>query len=205
MTSPRIDVPTIGYGRETLLGFQPTLWYYPPGIVDHEAPTSVGVALNTLQAAPLVVGKETAFDKIGFRVITGAAGGLVRGALYRSTKTALGIVYPGALISGTDTGDLSTAANLSDVFSSFGEGGVDRTITLQAGLYWLAWNAGVAVANLFMQAIAQPAFGRASPGANPTGVWSIADAYTNFPHAVFPAGAALLNGQSAPLIRAAPV
>jgi hypothetical protein len=201
VTASFLGVPVIGNSRETLLGFQPTLWYYTPGITDADTLSSVAVVLDTLRAGPFIVAQETVFDRLGFRVISGVAGSLLRAAVYRSTRTAIGVVYPGAIVPGTDTGDLSGATSVSNVEGAFTPG----PIVLQAGLYWLAWNASVVISSVLMSGILQNAFGRSDQGANPHSIWSIADAYANFPRAVFPDGATPLNSQAAPAIRVSPI
>jgi len=96
-------------------------------------------ALNTLWALPLAVPKTTKFDLISFRITTLAgAGGVARAGIYRDN----GNMYPGSLI--FDTGSIATDA---------ATGMKNTTITtavqiFQPGLYWLAWECGVAAPQL---------------------------------------------------------
>jgi hypothetical protein len=63
-------------------------------------------AANTLFAFPIRIRSSATFNQISSVVTTLAAGGLYRIGVYRDT----GSVYPGALVTGTDTGSYSSAA-----------------------------------------------------------------------------------------------
>jgi hypothetical protein len=84
-------------------------------------------AANTLFAFPLRIRSSVTFNQISSVVTTLAAGGLYRIGIYRDT----GSVYPGALVTGTDTGAYSSAAVGNPI------GAV--TFTLTPGLYWIAF------------------------------------------------------------------
>jgi hypothetical protein len=84
-------------------------------------------AANTLFAFPIRIRSSATFNQISSVVTTLAAGGLYRIGVYRDT----GSVYPGALVTGTDTGSYSSAAVGNPI------GAV--TFTLTPGLYWIVF------------------------------------------------------------------
>lgn len=94
----------------------------PPGSTQAAVLTVAG----ELYAVPIFIPNKVTLDKIYVSVTTGQTGGKVRGALYSDSAG-----YPGAIVAGTDTGDLDGTATA--VVSSAALAKV-----LQPGWYWLA-------------------------------------------------------------------
>jgi hypothetical protein len=155
-------------------------------------------AIDTLWVLPLVVPRIITFDTITFRVSTGgSAGSVARAGIYRDNGNA----YPGALI--FDTGSIATT----------GATAKDTTITaglqvFQPGLYWLAWECGVAAPQIYCLSTANGllsilghagAWGSANTGGYG---YSVSHSFGNLPDP-YTAGGALLQsipGATVPII-----
>lgn len=111
----------------TLLGanlpMQPSRFY---GLPDGATPGTLLTVTGTLYAYPIYIAGTTLVKTIGLNVTTGQTGGAAHVGLYADN----GAGYPGALLTGSDTGALAATATAS----------VSNTInlTVNAGWYWLA-------------------------------------------------------------------
>jgi hypothetical protein len=114
----RLDKLTAG----AIVPFKKGRWVYAP-IVGSTASTSKFA--HTLYCFAFLVPIKTSFDKIGIRVQTAYAGGLIRVGVYKDRSD----IWPGDLISGTER---EFSADTS------GDKIADIDITLEPGIYWLA-------------------------------------------------------------------
>jgi hypothetical protein len=127
----RLDKLTAG----AIVPFKKGRWVYTP-IVGSTASTSKYA--NALYCFAFLVPVKTSFDKIGIRVGTAYAGGLIRVGVYKDR----GDIWPGDLIPGTER-EFSTDTS--------GDKIADIDITLEPGIYWLALLQNASV-NLFFRA-----------------------------------------------------
>lgn len=95
------------------------------GVPSGVTPVSLLTLLGSLYAYPVNVGSSADLNALSVSVITGQTGGKARAGLYADNGTG----YPGALIAGTDTGDL--AATTTAVVGSSG-----LTITIPPAPIW---------------------------------------------------------------------
>ncbi len=129
------------------------------------APTTQAQSLNNLKAVPGYIRKAVTISKVLQEVTTAGSGANIRLGIYADN----GAGYPGDLIVNSDVGDISSAT-IGVKTNSF-----TFNITLQPGLYWLAFNAGGAASTL--RAI--PPAGLVNIlGANPAGGTN--SQYTNY-------------------------
>jgi hypothetical protein len=154
-------------------------------------PTTLATTAGTLIATPFIVSRVTTFSKIGINCTTLGAASTARVAIYQDN----GNLYPSNLISGSDVGTLATSGTgfLTNTFVT--------AITLQPGLYWLAFNVSATAPTVSAWAVAQlnPILG--NTGANPPvpGVgWSVSLAFGAMPSTFTASGAALVA--SAPAV-----
>lgn len=142
------------------------------------------VVASTLYALPFPVLKTTTFDISIINVTAGGAGSTARTAIYFDN----GNMYPGALVTGSDVGTYTTTGTgvQTQTFAT--------PITLQPGLYWLAFNcsataptvSGIPFANL-------PAilgWTNANPPVAGVG-WSVSLAFAAMPATFTASGAAI--------------
>jgi hypothetical protein len=103
-------------------------WYTTP-MTNTSALGTASVVANTLYVMPFPLTRVTTFTKIQINVTTGGAGSSARIGIYYDN----GNQYPGALVTGSDVGALTTTITgvQTNTFVS--------AITLQPGLYWLAF------------------------------------------------------------------
>jgi hypothetical protein len=103
-------------------------WY--TGVANNVSLTTTAISASTIRLHPFIVERATTFDAIAANVTNLVLSTNIRLAIY----TDDGNCYPNALVSGSDSGNLSsaTAGVKSFQFAS--------SITLQPGLYWLAIN-----------------------------------------------------------------
>ncbi len=89
-------------------------------------PTAVLTVTGKLYAYPVVIPAVCTLDSLNISVTTGQTGGLARAALYSDN----GAGYPGAIVPGTDTGDLDGTATAVVLKGTLG-------VALNPGLYWV--------------------------------------------------------------------
>lgn len=99
-------------------------FYGLPGGV---TPVSFLTVASTLYAYPILVPKAATLAALQASVITGQTGGLVELGLYADNGSG----YPGALVAGTDTGDL-------DGTGTAVVGPTNLAVALSPGWYWAA-------------------------------------------------------------------
>jgi len=172
-TADRCYIAGFSYGGSSTLGLSTT------------AP-----AIDTLWAIPMVVSRITKFDVIRFRVSTLAgAGGVARAGIYYDN----GNCYPGARM--FDTGSIAVDAGST---SNPRDTTITSTLqTFQPGLYWLAWECGVAAPQIAIITLTTGlvgVMGHASLGNGITTAWglSVTHAFGALPDP-FTAGASILT------------
>lgn len=94
----------------------------PPGSTQ----AAVLTVLGTLYAVPIFIPNKVTLSKLSSSVTTGQTGGKVRGALFADN----GAGYPGAIVAGSDSGDL-TATGTAVVQSSA------LALAINPGWYWV--------------------------------------------------------------------
>lgn len=97
------------------------------GIPRGVTPASMLTVASTLYAYPIIIQTSMAVSAISMSSLTGQTGGKMRAALYSDNGNG----YPGAIVPGTDTGDLAATATAVATKGSL-------TATLEPGLYWVA-------------------------------------------------------------------
>lgn len=96
------------------------------GIQKGSTQAAVLTVAGSLYATPFYVAKTTTVSTINYSVTTGQTGGLVRGAIYADNGSG----YPGAIVAGTDTGDLDGTGTAVVTKSSV-------ATALAPGWYWM--------------------------------------------------------------------
>jgi len=139
-TNPKGDFSSVKERLEKLAAvaivpFKKGSWVHTP-IVGSTASTSKFA--NILYCFAFLVPVKTSFDKIGIRVQGAYAGGLIRVGIYNDN----GNIWPGDLIPGTER-EFSTDTS--------GDKIADIDVTLEPGIYWLAFLQNASV-NLFFRA-----------------------------------------------------
>jgi len=170
---------------ESVLGFQPGLWYGSPGVPRFGTGGAYGPVTARFHATPFaVVGREALFSHIGIHVSTAAGGQNLRAAVYSNALNPDGTSGPARLIPGTDSGNLSLAA-IADVQSQFAS-----PLLLVPGLYWLCFNVSGGAPQLAASTEGCFALGYTSADLvnNIVSGWRVADAFANFPNLVAPVG-----------------
>jgi hypothetical protein len=186
MTSLGIPLRDLG-AYESVLGFQPGLWYSSPGVPRNLSGATITPLTARFHATPFaVVGREALFSHIGIHVSVIAGGQNLRAAIYTNALNPDGTSGPSRLIVASDTGapgfPLGTVADVSSQFAA--------PLLLVPGLYWLCYNISGGAAQL--AGTPENAFALGSTSADPiNGIvsgWRVADAFANFPNLVAPAG-----------------
>lgn len=95
------------------------------GVQPGSTQAAVLTVAGSLYATPFYVPKTVTVSTINYSVTTGQTGGLVRGAIYADTGSG----YPGAIVAGTDTGDLDGTGTAVVTKSSV-------ATALAPGWYW---------------------------------------------------------------------
>jgi hypothetical protein len=159
------------------------------------APGTQISVVTTLRASPWIVSHTITIDKIQAEISTAAnpTSTTCRIGIYRDNGNA----YPQALVSGSDVGTFTTTAGVkTNTFAS--------PITLNEGLYWLAYSCGsAATTQPTWRALAAgavpPVLGAVSTmGVNGPGTaYTVAFTFAALP-AQYPAGATILTDQNLP-------
>ena len=165
--------------------------FYPAGSTNGGTFTLVA---NTLYAIPFIALAKVAFTKLSVNVTTGVAATNARIGIYTN---ATGVIAPGALIAGSDSGSFSTAtAGLKE--------STGLSIALNPGFYWFAVMSGGAptLTGCNGNTLAPFLYGMSSLGisANELG-YSASQSFGAMPSS-FPAGTVTLGANALPLIGA---
>lgn len=170
-----------------------TAWY--GNTMSALAPTTQISVVTTLRASPWILSHTITIDKIQAEISTAAnpTSTTCRIGIYRDN----GQVYPQALVTGSDVGTFTTTAAVkTNTFAS--------PITLQEGLYWMAYTCGTAATTqptwrALSAGSIPPVLGAVSTmGANNFGTaYTVAFTFAAMP-ATFPAGATILTGATFP-------
>lgn len=170
-------------------------------------PAALLTVASTLYATPIFIPNQVSLGSISYSVTTGQTGGKVRGALFYDNQAG----YPGAIVAGTDTGDLTATGTAVET------GTLSPAVVLQPGWYWLGT---IAAASSTMPSVAAvstsysnelpsllgfdtAAHALATSGQAPTGLSIGTQTYpatnmaTSFP--TFPTGAALVLNADVPM------
>jgi len=166
-------------------------------------PVSFLTVASTLYAYPIFIPNSVTLAALQADVITGQTGGKVELGIYADN----GAGYPGALVAGTDTGDLDGTTNTTIV------GPTNLAVPLSPGWYWAAIQAA---ATSTMPSIAGSTVGYTNQLGNllgsdsathllaqgseaPMAIKKTSVTYAALP-ANFPAGAAIILNSGAPLV-----
>jgi len=156
------------------------------------APGTGALTANVLRTFPLIINKAVTFSALRVQASTGVAATNFRIGIYTSNASG----YPDRLIPGSDTLSFDGNSTLVQV------GTFSAPITLQPGLYWIAYNASGAptLRSVVVAAIAPVLGFNPAMGANNqyTGR-TIARTFAALPDP-HPAGATLLANTVSPLI-----
>lgn len=159
-------------------------WYTSPGT--GTALTTGAGTVNVLRAIPFIVSKITTVDQMAINVTTVGAGGAgtARVGIYADNGNS----YPGVLVV-----DAGTAVTTSTGVKTFTTG---LPVTLDPGLYWLAYVHGNSTTAPTMRAFAvasmTPVLGYASTlPTNAQFGWSVAFTYATLPDPFTAGGAAI--------------
>lgn len=159
--------------------------------VNSTASTTVAATANQLRAFPWIISAPVTFDQVVSEVTTLAAATNYRIGIYTDT----GNCYPNSLIANTD------AASYSGAAAAVNTQALAASVTLQPGLYWLAWlaNGTPTLRAVPIGAIAPILGWQLTGGANPQRTcWQVAQTFGALPSS-FPTGAALTNNIAAPM------
>lgn len=176
------------------------------GVPTGSTQAAVLTVAGTLYAYPVYISSTSTLTNMNVSVTTGQTGGKVRAALFSDSSG-----YPGAIVAGTDTGDLDGTATAVVTKSSL-------TASLAAGWYWVGV---IAAATSTMPSVigataiygcnlnsvlgsdtaahALATSGQATTGIAKTGqTYPVTDMATSFP--TFPASAALTINATTPIV-----
>ena len=174
-------------------------FYASPGGVTLESLLTV---LGTMYAYPVFVPNGVTLGSLNISSITGQTGGKMRCALYRDT----GAGYPGALVAGTDSGDLAATATAVATKGSL-------AVALTPGWYWVGSQATAsstmpsvaAIKTLYTNEMAKllgfdtAAHALATSAEAPTGVAVTGQTYGAMP-STFPASATITLNADTPVV-----
>lgn len=147
--------------------------FYSSELVVNTASTTSTVVAGTMYAFPVIFAKTTTISTVQVNVTTLGSGSSVYAALYADN----GNLYPSALVA--DFGSVSSATTGIKSFSS------NLPVTVQAGLYWLAFNCSATAPVVSGWVVAQmfPILGTTSALTAALGVgWSVSQAAGAFPN-----------------------
>lgn len=176
------------------------------GVPRGSTQAAVLTVLGTIYAYPIFISGKVTVASLNVNVTTGTTGGKARGALFYDVDG-----YPGAIVPGTDTGDLD--ASSTALVSKTG-----LTAVLDSGWYWygsiytasstmpqVSGSTAIYASTLNAMlgsdtaAHALTASGEAGTGIAKTGqTYPATDMTTSFP--VFPTGAALTLNATTPIV-----